>query len=313
LILRGLARGGGASFAVLALLRRASPLGVPANGLTHRVLEWDAGEPLATAWLLHGHMDAAASWDRVAEPLASAGLRVLAPDFRGFGEGPRVSAGGYYHFSDYVFDLADLVDALTPPQASVVLVGHSMGGVIATLYAGTFPERRGRLALLEGMGPTGQSPDDYPERMRAWVDGVRAVRARDERTIGSREEALRRLVVHHPDVPPEVLATRVDVLARPRPGGRLAWRADPLHSTRAPVPFLPDAYRAFARRVTWPVLFVSGGPLGWHPSDEEERLAAFADLRRAELPDAGHMMHWTRAGELARELTRFALEGPALP
>jgi len=64
--------------------------------------------------------------------------------------------------------------------------------------------------------------------------------------------------------------------------------------------------------VTCPVLFVSGGAPGWHPADEAERLAMFPHLQRAEIDDAGHMMHWTRPAELARLVAGFALEnGPA--
>jgi len=59
--------------------------------------------------------------------------------------------------------------------------------------------------------------------------------------------------------------------------------------------------------VTCPVLFVSGGPLGWHPPDEEERIACFSKLDRAEIAEAGHMMHWTRPEEMARILGKFAL------
>lgn len=274
------------------------------------MLEWRADEPRATALLLHGVMDAAATWDLVAAHLAEGGLRVLAPDLRGFGGGPRVAPGGYYHFPDYVFDVADIVDALVPPQSPLLLVGHSMGGTIATLYAGAFPERVTGVALLEGVGPPDQSPEDAPARMRAWIEGVRSVRARDERILPSREEALRRLAANHPRVSPDVLSTRLDALARPRTHARLGWRADPLHGTRAPVPFYAATYRAFARRVTCPVLFVSGGKDGWHPLDEEERLACFSQfpqqLRRAELADAGHMMHWTQPVGLARALVQFA-------
>jgi pimeloyl-ACP methyl ester carboxylesterase len=54
------------------------------------------------------------------------------------------------------------------------------------------------------------------------------------------------------------------------------------------------------------VLFVSGGPLGWHPPDEEDRLAAFARLERIEIADAGHMMHWSRPDELSHAILRFA-------
>src|ERR1700730_12676501 len=108
-------------------------LEVPANGMTHHVLEWTSHNAEATVLLLHGYMDAAATWDLVAPSLAAAGLRVLAPDLRGFGDAPRVPTGGYYHFPDYVFDVADLVDALVPPESPLLVVGHSMGGSIATL------------------------------------------------------------------------------------------------------------------------------------------------------------------------------------
>jgi len=281
-------------------------LRVPANGLTHHVLEWPASAPRATALLLHGFMDAAATWDRVAPRLAEAGLRVIAPDLRGFGEGVRVPPGGYYHFPDYLFDVADIVDALVPAEGPLVVVGHSMGGTVATLYAGTFPARVTRLVVVEGVGPPDSQPADAPDRMRAWVDGVRGLRGREERTMASAEDAFRRLVMNHPRVDPSVLRTRFDALARVLPDGRVVWRADPLHSTRSPMPFFAESYKAFARRVTCPVLFVSGGPLGWHPPDEEARIASFSQLERVEIEDAGHMMHWTRPAEMARAVTRFA-------
>jgi pimeloyl-ACP methyl ester carboxylesterase len=71
------------------------------------------------------------------------------------------------------------------------------------------------------------------------------------------------------------------------------------------MPFFAESWMAFASRVTCPVLFVSGGPWGWHPPDEEARLKSFSVLERAEIPDAGHMMHWTEPATLARLLARF--------
>ena len=278
---------------------------VPSNGLTHHVLEWPSAAPAGTALLLHGFMDAAATWDLVAPSLAAAGWRVLAPDMRGFGEGARIPAGGYYHFPDYVFDVADLVEALVPAGSPLVVVGHSMGGTVATLYAGSFPARVTRLVVCEGAGPPDGEHAHGPERMTRWIEETRSVRARGERTMASREEALRRLVVNHPRVPVDVLKTRLDALARDLPDGRVAWRADPLHATRSPQTFFAASLKEFARRVTCPVLFVSGGDLGWHPPDEEDRITAFASLERAELPDAGHMMHWTRPDELVSALLRF--------
>ena len=113
-------------------------------------------------------------------------------------------------------------------------------------------------------------------------------------------------MVRHPRVPVEVLRTRLDALAR-----ELRTEGSPGERTpctrRFPRFLSSPTFKAFARRVTCPVLFVSGGPLGWHPADEEDRIACFASLQRVELPDAGHMMHWTRPAELARAIAVFAL------
>lgn len=280
-------------------------LDVVANGLTQRVTEWSPAEPRAVVLLLHGFMDAGGTWDLVAPSLAEAGLRALAPDLRGFGDGPRLPAGSYYYFPDYVLDVADLVDALVPPEVPLAVVGHSMGGTVATLYAGAFPKRVARLVVAEGTGPPDGDHDHVPDRMRRWIDAVRASRSRGERSMASRPEALERLAGNHPRVPRDVLASRLGALARETAEGRLAWKADPLHGTPSPVPFFAESWKAFARRVECPVLFVSGGPLGWHPPDEAERVAAFSQLSRLDLPDAGHMMHWTHPAQLAAAIVDF--------
>jgi pimeloyl-ACP methyl ester carboxylesterase len=288
---------------------------VVANGLSHRVIEWTGDAPVATAMLLHGFMDAAATWDLVAPRMASKGLRVLAPDLRGFGDGARLPPGSYYYFPDYVLDVADLIDALVPGGGDrgarvspLVLVGHSMGGSVATLYAGIFPDRVARLVVAEGMGPPDGDHAHVPDRMRRWVDSVRATRARGARSMATRDEALERLAGNHPRVPKEVLASRLDALARDLPDGRVAWKADPLHATPSPVPFFAESLKAFAARVECPVLFVSGGPLGWHPPDEADRLSAFRRLSRFDLPDAGHMMHWTHPEAMAAAIVAFAAD-----
>jgi pimeloyl-ACP methyl ester carboxylesterase len=267
------------------------------------VLEWD-GNHASTVLLLHGFLDAAATWDRVAPLLVGHGHRVIAPDLRGFGEGARAPAGSYYHFVDYVADVAELVDALVPEGARLSVVGHSMGGTVSTLYAGSFPERVSKHATLEGLGPPDNPHSIGPIRMRGWIDDVRKVRGRAEAQTLTREEALRRLAVNHANVPKDILEDRMKHLVRGGPGG-VAWRHDPLHRTRAPVPFFAKLFVEFAKAITCPTLFVSGGPRGYHPPDEEERLAAFATLERITLEDAGHMMHWTRPDELAAILATF--------
>jgi pimeloyl-ACP methyl ester carboxylesterase len=279
---------------------------VLANGLSHRVLEWPAEGGRRTALLLHGYMDAAATWQHVALRLARAGVRVFAPDLRGYGDTARAPSGSYYHFPDYVADVADLATQLAPGEP-LLLVGHSMGGTIATLTAGAFPEQVGKLALLEGLGPPGGSFDGMPDRMRTWIEQVRLLRrhAGETRAVGTREDALKRLAKNHPGVPEDVLAAHLPELVVDLGDGRVGWKADPLHKPMAPTPFFAEGWVRFARRVTCPVLAVSGGPDGFHPHDEDERLAAFTTLERFAIEGAGHMMHWTRPEEVAARLLRF--------
>ncbi len=286
-------------------------LRVFANEVTHHVLEWpphpltqptDPRVPVRTVVLVHGFMDAAGTWDLLAPILAGEGFRVLAPDMRGFGEGVRAAPGSYYHFADYVFDLAEIVEALCPDEP-VAVVGHSMGGTIATLFAGSFPERVALLALVEGVGPPDSEWEAGPSRMRGWIEQVRVSRARNRSAPTlTTEEALRRLAVNHPTVPSDVLAGRMRHLSTDVGEGRRSWKFDALHRTTSPTPFFAKMFAEFAKRVTCPVLFVSGGPLGYHPEDEAQRLAAFKDCTRVELSSAGHMVHWTFPDPLAQAL-----------
>ena len=278
---------------------------VRANGQEHTVLEWPSAtrsgnKACQTAVLVHGFADAAGTWDLVAPRLAAAGLRVLAPDMRGFGTSQRVASGGYYHFPDYVFDLADLVEELSAGEP-IMLVGHSMGGSITTMYAGAFPERVARFVNIEGLGPPDNGFELGPVRMRSWVENVRHKRARPVTTF-TREEALARLAANHRHVPPEVIAHRLPHLVQEVAPGRFAWHYDPLHRTSGPTPFFARLFEEHAKRITAPVLFVSGGTTGYHLPDEAARLAFFPSLETAEIPGAGHMVHWTEPERLAELL-----------
>jgi pimeloyl-ACP methyl ester carboxylesterase len=141
--------------------------------------------------------------------------------------------------------------------------------------------------------------------MRRWIEDLRRHAAQPPGATLPREEARRRLVSNHPGVPEEVIGERLVHLVEETADGRVRWRVDALHRTTAPVPFFAQLFMSFARAVTCPVLFVSGGETGFHVPDEEARLAAFTRLERTTLDGAGHMIHWTRPSELAERLVTF--------
>lgn len=283
------------------------------RGLRLRLHGWrPAADPVGpTVLILHGFLDSGATFEGLGTHLASAGLHVVAPDLRGFGDSDRVGAGGYYHFPDYVADVAELADQLQRERAApLAVVGHSMGGGVATLFAGALPDKVARLAVLEGWGPMHVEPELGVDQMRRHLADLRKVE-RSGRPIASMDEATMRLAVTHPRIDHEILAGVAEKLVRKDAEGRLTWAWDPLHRTTSPITFNAQVYASFLRAITCPVLSISGGPAGFHPPDEEERLREVRRLSKAEIPSAGHMMHWTAPDAVAALLIPFLLEGVA--
>jgi pimeloyl-ACP methyl ester carboxylesterase len=274
---------------------------VDANGLRHHVVE-HPGAGRGDVVLLHGYLDLARSFEEVIVALGDAGYRVIAPDFRGHGDTSAAPPGAYYHAMDYVADLDALLDALALERAH--LVAHSMGGAVATRYAGARPARVASLALIEGVGPPAMPADVTPDRTALWLDGVKRARSRSPRAMRSLDEVVARMRVSHPSVPLETLRRMAERAVRDGGDGALVFRFDPLHMTTSPMRYDAEAFEAFIPRIACPVLMVDGGSLAQYPG-LAERAATYPRARFVAVPDAGHMIHWTAPDALAAALIAF--------
>jgi pimeloyl-ACP methyl ester carboxylesterase len=272
---------------------------IAANRLKLHLLEW--GDRGPEVLLLHGFLEQAHVWDWVAPQLAAAGYRVFALDWRGHGDSEWIGAGGYYHFIDYVADLSALVRAL---GGRVALIGHSMGGGAALLYAGTEPERVRALVSIEGLGVPDTDPNVVPVRVVGWLRDLERVEQRT-RTAVAFEVAIARLRQRFPRFSDKVARHLVEFGTSAVEGGRL-WKFDPLHQTQAPLPTSVAQARAFWRRVSCPVLYVEGADsyLRLPPADVDERLAALR-ARRVTLAGSGHHPHLEQPEALAQALVGF--------
>ncbi|WAJ72155.1 alpha/beta fold hydrolase [Catenovulum adriaticum] len=102
-----------------------------------------------TIILMHGKNFCAATWENTITPLTKAGYRVIAPDQIGFCKSSKPQA---YQFSFHQLanNTKQLVDSLGIEKVTVM--GHSMGGMLATRYALMFPEQTAQLVLVNPIG-----------------------------------------------------------------------------------------------------------------------------------------------------------------
>lgn len=279
---------------------------IDVRGLKIHYLEWGepGGEPLI---LVHGFLDHARSWEPFVASLQRRSRRplwIIAPDCRGHGDSGWVGAGGYYHFSDYLFDLDSLIHALG--ASSLSLMGHSMGGTISFLYSGTFPKRIMKLILAEGIGPLGMAFSDAPQRVEKWISEMKALEKRRSREYPSLEEAAQRLRRKNPRLQPGLALRLARWGMRQTAKGKWVWKFDPLHRTTSPQPFYTGQAVEFFRRIECPVLLIQGkeSPHRSRP-DIRERLQGIIRKTLVEIDDAGHMIHHDNPQGLAQVVAEF--------
>jgi pimeloyl-ACP methyl ester carboxylesterase len=124
---------------------------LPANGIVlHTVMAGPADGPLVI--LLHGFPEFWYGWRHQLGPLGVAGLRVAAPDQRGYNLSDKPAGIAAYRLDVLADDVLGLADALG--HARFAVVGHDWGGVVAWHLAARNPERITRAAILNAPHPT---------------------------------------------------------------------------------------------------------------------------------------------------------------
>lgn len=260
-------------------------------------LDWGnlGAEPLL---LLHGIRLHAHCWNHYSRRIRERN-RVLALDARGHGDSDW--APGEYHLHDFYEDLAAVMDGRGIESAT--LVGHSLGGRVAMLFAHLHPERVRRLVLVD-IGPS------LPVSA-AGQDFSRVTETAHPRDFGSYREAEDYLAGILRRAPRALIEESVRHGMSTRQDGRLIWKYDPSLGG----PPLPRPGRRewdlweVAASINCPTLLLYGEHSQVVSPEIAERMERdMGDCRARRVANAGHALFTEQPEAFAEMVTRFLAE-----
>lgn len=238
--------------------------------------------------LLHGYTDSARDWAPIA-PFLSPRFRLIIPDLRGQGASSKPDC--CYTRFDFAYDIKLLLERLK--LRSAVVVGHSLGSVVAQTFAEEWPGRTQRLILISSTGT-------YfgPTRDGAWLAGAEKLKD----PIDPDSAFMKSWWSESMRINPPFFSSRERQDAAAIPAR--VWRAI------AQQCLLGVDLHFMLPRITSPTLLIWGG------KDSLEGPAGRAALRSGikgaqvvSFPPLGHDLIWQDPRGVARAMTQF-IAGP---
>ena len=280
---------------------------------------WDWGsDGKPSLVLVHGGLDHARNWDWVARSLRN-DYHVYALDLRGHGNSAW-APGAMYSVAEHVLDLSALLDIID--DFPICLIGHSLGGIIVTHYAGIYPDRVKKAISIEGLGLPPSHPVHAPasERLRKWIEKVRTTEGREPRSYSTIAAAVNRMKEANPHLSDEVARHLTLYGTNWNPDGSLIWKFDNYARNFPPYGHNLGDLSEILSRITCPVLLFWGLESRMPDPETDGRTAPLRNYRMVRAPLAGHWVHHDQLDLFLRETKAFLaddsdalLAGPDVP
>lgn len=264
------------------------------------VAEWNPDGKTAV-FALHGWLDNLASFETLATHMPE--IRMIAVDFPGHGHSAHIEAGKAYYFLDGLFLIDDLIEHFK--LESVNLLGHSMGGAIATIYAATQPDRINKLLLIEALGPITSPANKAQLTLSKALSQRRNLKNKRKPVYESFEQALAaRAEVS--EIIPELIKPLVERALTGVDGG-YTWRADSRLRIPSTLRMSEDQLRSIIPNISAPTLLIEAksGLLQRLDADYIQQRKPLVKQLQAHLLPGSHHLHLEHPIEIAQLLSEF--------
>lgn len=255
---------------------------------------------------VHGWLDNAASFELIASFLDE--YEIYLVELSGHGKSDHIGADAHYHLVDWVYEFKLVVKQLELDKFS--LIGHSLGGILASIYSTLEQDKIDKLILLESAGAFVQPNQDLVENLKA------AFTSRDQlaiKTSHSEKNKLRPI-----SLLPSLIDSRCKVgdfnqeiasilIERniERKDAFFIWRSDARLKTLSPIRLSEEQAVELVSHIHVPCLIILG-ETGFKSISEdlERRQAYFNNMQHTQVP-GGHHFHLEHPELAAQKIIEY--------
>lgn len=264
------------------------------------------GKPIVLA--LHGWLDNANSFIPIAEYFNE--YHFIAIDWPGHGYSDHRPLGCDYQQLDYVDDLHQLIEE--QGWRELVLLGHSMGGILSTIYAGVFPERVAAVVSIDACGPL--YGDKTLDTIRQGIEGRQQRRKRHKQGMAIPFGKLLEKRQEHTELPQPLVELLLKRSVKPTGKSELdehaevEWLTDDRLRNSSLLRLTQSQAQDLMAAIESPLMvIVAKQGLLAQRGKLEQRLDWFKQVR-VETLDGGHHLHMQFSKQVFEKISKFLTE-----
>ncbi|GGW94841.1 alpha/beta fold hydrolase [Alteromonas halophila] len=234
---------------------------------------------------LHGFLDNASSLQPLAPYLQR--TRFISLDLPGHGLSSHRPPGAQYNQADYLQDLYALIEQ--QQWDKVILLGHSLGGILASIFAGLFPERVAGLISLDVCGPLTEDASTTAKQMRESIVNRHQKRRNQLKPVELDKAVEARCSVA--DIAPEQARVILSRNLTQDASGHSFWASDPRVRTRSTLRLTESQAKAIMQQIDCPILFTAASRSFKKTAMVYQQRASWFANARCENIEGGHHAH----------------------